>query len=171
MIGRTVRAMETLQAGSCIICYETDPPPIQSGCACRGDSGLAHVGCLIKVAASQAAHRGSASWRRCQTCKQDYTGAMQVALADAWWSRARDQAEQSPERLDAACNLANSLYAQGRYAEAEQMQRNSHEVEMRLLGAEHPDTLATASNLAQSLFTQGKYAHAEQIQREVHEVC
>ena len=28
---------------SCIICLDSDPPPIQSGCGCRGDAGLAHA--------------------------------------------------------------------------------------------------------------------------------
>ena len=142
---------ETETDGACIICYETRPPPIQSGCGCRHDGGLAHVGCLAQVATSQAAHRGSIAWRQCQTCKQDFTGAMQIGLAEERWSRVRDQAEASAERLDAACVLANSLLAQAKYAEAEQFQRELHAVEMRVLGAEHPDTLATAGNLAESL--------------------
>jgi hypothetical protein len=29
----------------CILCLDSDPPPIQSGCACRSDTGLAHLGC------------------------------------------------------------------------------------------------------------------------------
>ena len=70
--------------GACIICLDTSPPPIQSGCACRGDSGLAHIACLVRAAASQQAQRGSDGWRKCQTCKQDYTGAMQTGLAEAW---------------------------------------------------------------------------------------
>ena len=110
--------MDTLQAGSCIICYETDPQPIQSGCACRGLGGLAHVGCIIDVAASQAAHRGTSAWRNCQTCKQEFTGAMLNGLAEAWWSRVRDQPEDSSERLEAASNLAYSLGGQGRYSES-----------------------------------------------------
>ena len=36
--------------GACIICLDTSPPPIQSGCACRGDSGLAHIACLVRAA-------------------------------------------------------------------------------------------------------------------------
>jgi hypothetical protein len=39
----------------CFICLDSNAPPIQSGCACRGDGGLAHVDCLIQVAASQVA--------------------------------------------------------------------------------------------------------------------
>ena len=69
--------------GACIICLDTSPPPIQSGCACRGDSGLAHTACLVQAAASQQAQRGSGVWQKCQTCKQRYTGAMQTGLAEA----------------------------------------------------------------------------------------
>jgi len=49
---------------ACIICLDTSPPPIQSGCACRGDSGLAHIACLVRAAASQQAQRGSDAWRQ-----------------------------------------------------------------------------------------------------------
>jgi hypothetical protein len=39
-------------AGACIICLSNgDPLPIQSGCACRGDAGLAHVECRAEAAA------------------------------------------------------------------------------------------------------------------------
>ena len=65
--------------GACIICLDTSPPPIQSGCACRGDSGLAHIACLVQAAASQQAQRGNGVWRECQTCKHYYTGAMRAA--------------------------------------------------------------------------------------------
>ena len=153
--------------GACIICLDTSPPPIQSGCACRGDSGLAHVACLARAAASQQAQRGSVAWRQCQTCKQDYTGAMQTGLAEAWRSRVAGQAAESAERLEAEYVLARSLVDQGKDAEAEPMFRKLHEVEMRVLGAEHPDTLTSASSLAACLSMQGKYADAERIQREV----
>ena len=92
----------------CFICLESHPPPIQSGCACRSDSdsGLAHVDCLIEKAVSQQAHRGNKVWWECQTCGQDFTGAMRTGLGEAWWSRVCDQAEESEERLGAAHNLA-----------------------------------------------------------------
>ena len=57
-------AMAT-DAGACIICLDTSPPPIQSGCACRGDGGLAHVDCLVELAASQQAHLGKLAWKKC----------------------------------------------------------------------------------------------------------
>jgi hypothetical protein len=36
--------------GDCIICLTSDPRPIQSGCGCRGDAGLAHIECRIEAA-------------------------------------------------------------------------------------------------------------------------
>jgi hypothetical protein len=136
---------------ACIICLDTSPPPIQSGCACRGDSGLAHIACLVQAAASQQAQRGSDVWNRCQTCNQRYTGAMLTGLAEAWRSRVAGQAAESAERLQAESNLAVSLLYQRKDAEAEPMLRKLIEVQKRVLGAEHPSTLTSANNLAESL--------------------
>ena len=86
-----------------------------------------------------------------------------MELANAWWSQVHDRAEEDPERLAAASNLANSLDSQGKHAEAEEMQREVLAVRKRVLGAEHPDTLTTASNLATSLSRQGKHAEAEEM--------
>ena len=152
---------------ACIICLDSDPPPIQSGCACRSDTGLAHVGCLIEKAVAQQPHRGNKAWWVCQTCGQQFTGAMQTGLAEAWWSRVCDEAEESEERLAAAHNLGNARDKDGKYADAERINREVLGVERRVLGEEHPETLTTASNLAQSLSKQGKHAEAERINREV----
>jgi hypothetical protein len=91
----------------CLVCLDSDPPPIQSGCACRSDTGLAHVGCLVEKAVVQHPqqpewHRGKKVWWECQTCGQQFTGAMQTGLAEARWSRVCDEAEESAERLCAA---------------------------------------------------------------------
>ena len=102
----------------CIICLDSDPPPIQSGCACRSDTGLAHLDCLIEKALSQQVHRGGKVWWECQTCGQHFTGAMRTGLGEAWWSRVRDGAEESEERLCAAQNLARCRRRDGQYAEA-----------------------------------------------------
>jgi hypothetical protein len=90
-----IHQLDGNDGGACIICLDTSPPPIQSGCACRGDSGLAHIACLVRAAASQQAQRGNDVWRQCQTCKQDYTGAMRTGLAEAWRSRVAGQAAES----------------------------------------------------------------------------
>jgi tetratricopeptide (TPR) repeat protein len=151
----------------CFICFDSDPPPIPSGCACRGDTGLAHVGCKIDSAVAQLAHRGTKVWWECQTCKQEFTGPMKTGLAEAWWERVRGQAEESEERLAAADNRASSLTVQGKHAEAEQIFGEVLNVKRRVLGNEHPDTLMVRSNLAVCLGYQKKHAEAEKIYREV----
>jgi tetratricopeptide (TPR) repeat protein len=151
----------------CIICLESDPLPIQSGCGCRSDSGLAHVTCLVEKAVSQQPHRGYAVWTDCQTCKQEFTGAMKTGLAEAWWLRMCDQAEECLERLRAAVNLASSRFQEGKYPEAVRIAREVLAVQRRVLGDEHPEALTTAHELALSLTRQGKYVDAERINREV----
>ena len=141
----------------CFICYEASPPPIQSGCACRGPAGLVHLGCRVQAASYHQAAQAlvdrkdsSRWWFTCQTCKQVFTGAMRIGLANAWWSQVRDRAEEDAERLKAAQNLASSLAGQGKYAEAEEMLREMLAVRKRVLGAEHPDTLAAARDMLQA---------------------
>ena len=102
----------------CIICYEASPPPIPSGCACRGPSALAHVACRIRAAEIMGGHRGRQVWSECLTCQQGYTGPVLAGLANAWWTQVRDRPEEDLERLAAAQNLAGSVFQQGDYAEA-----------------------------------------------------
>jgi hypothetical protein len=104
--------------GTCYICYESQPPPIQSGCACRDEAGLVHIGCMVQVAVSQVGHRGVTAWWECHTCKQSFTGAMRTGLAEAWWARVRDAVQESAERQVPAYNLGESLYAKGQCGEA-----------------------------------------------------
>ncbi len=104
--------------GTCYVCYGSQPPPIQSGCACRGEAGLVHIGCMVQVAVSQAGHRGDIAWWGCHTCKQKFTGAMRTGLAEAWWARVRDAVEENAERQSAAYNLGQALCGEGKHAEA-----------------------------------------------------
>ena len=83
----------------CTICL--DGEPIQSGCACRGDAGLAHIECR----AMAAAHLDC--WAVCTTCGQAFTGAMQAGLAEAWWVRAQRLPAANLERVAAADNMAS----------------------------------------------------------------
>jgi hypothetical protein len=134
------------EAACCIICLDSDPPPIQSGCACRSDTGLAHLDCLIEKAVSQQANRGDTVWWECQTCGQRFTGAMLTGLGEAWWSRVCDQAAESEDRLCAAHNLAGCRLRDGQYMEAERIQREVLGVKRRVLGEEHPSTLTSAAD-------------------------
>jgi hypothetical protein len=89
--------------GTCIICLCDDAPfPIQSGCACRGDAGLAHVECRAEAAAHRVANFNEfEGWSNCATCGQDFSGAMQMGLTEAWWSKASSSAQN--ERAATGC--------------------------------------------------------------------
>ena len=92
---------------------------------------------------------------------------MERRLAEERWLRVRDQPVESKDRLAAASSLASSLHGQGKYAEAEQMERELLAVRRRVLGPEHPDTLNPMGNLARTMNRQGKRAEAEPIFREL----
>ena len=66
--------------------------------------------------------------------------------------------DEHPDTLNTAGNLALSCSEQGKYAEAEALQREVLAVQKRVLGAEHPDTLRTAGHLAESCSEQGTHA-------------
>jgi hypothetical protein len=133
----------------CIICLSggdeaQTPAPIQSGCACRGAAGLAHIACRIAAAEALAmGGRGPVSgWFACGTCRQHYTGAMQNGLAEKWWAAAKQlpetNADAVEERLAAAGNLADALSCAGKAAEAAAVERTLVESCKSLYGDDHP---------------------------------
>lgn len=132
----------------CVICIDSDPPPIQSGCACRGVAGLAHPACRARAAAAQEGTRGFDAWRECQTCRQPFTGTMARELAEAWCAHTSALAETSVERIAARSWLARALHSQGRREESDLLTLAAHESSRQALGDEHPSTLALAFNLA-----------------------
>jgi tetratricopeptide (TPR) repeat protein len=156
------------EAGACIICLESDLPPIQSGCACRGDAGLAHVECRAMAAAYRMANNNThEGWQTCATCGQEFTGPMQLGLAEAWWSKVQHLPKEDSQRLTAAVTLARALHAQGKHGRAEIVLVEVLAVQRRVLGPEHPATLLTAGHVAIALKSQGKYTTSEAIYREV----
>ena len=62
------------------------------------------------------------------------------------------------------------LTEQGRYAEAEKLQRETLDIRRRVLGPEHPDTLASVHNLAIVLYDEGRYTEAERLDRETLDI-
>src|SRR5258708_8325345 len=55
---------------------------------------------------------------------------------------------EPPEPLRNMLNLATSIQHQGRYADAEKLDRQTIEIRRRVLGPEHPDTALSMYNLA-----------------------
>jgi tetratricopeptide (TPR) repeat protein len=63
-------------------------------------------------------------------------------------------------------NLAGVLESQGKYEDAEAMNRQTLALSETVLGREHPSTLTSMSNLALVLRRQGKYEDAEAMNRQ-----
>ncbi|KAH6874681.1 hypothetical protein B0T10DRAFT_610521, partial [Thelonectria olida] len=71
------------------------------------------------------------------------------------------------DRLSQMCDSAITAYEQGKYDDAESMQRRVMELQEDALGSEHPDTLESMNNLVVILDRQGRYGEAELIERRV----
>ncbi|KAK1656993.1 hypothetical protein BDP55DRAFT_43077 [Colletotrichum godetiae] len=71
---------------------------------------------------------------------------------------------------DLLCSIGESNNLLGKYAEAEQIHRQTLELREKVLGPENPDTLTSMDNLAVVLGSQGKYDEAEQMHRQTLEL-
>ena len=60
------------------------------------------------------------------------------------------------DTLTSVNNLASDLWSQGRYEEAEALDRRVLNRREKVIGKEHPDTLTSVSNLVSDLRAQGK---------------
>jgi tetratricopeptide (TPR) repeat protein len=65
--------------------------------------------------------------------------------------------------------LAVVYLAQGRYDEAEALQKRTLEGRMKRLGAIHPNTLASMNSLANVYSAQGRYDEAEALRKRASE--
>ena len=152
---------------ACVICFGSVPPPVQSGCACRSDSGLVHAACLIRKALVQEPHRGGEAWRTCQTCNQTFTGPIRTALAREVCSRAQTLPELSYARLYCEEYLADSLCGDGAYAESVLLSGKVLASLKCKLGSDHPATLMCAHRLARKQAFAGDYRTSEETDRAV----
>jgi hypothetical protein len=108
---------------ACVICWEGSPPPIQSGCACRGDAEWAHASC--RMLAAQHAKESSAStdnilsYGMCFTCHQQFNGPMAVELAQGLLSRSQGRPSELNGWIFSTKILSNALLGEGEFVEAE----------------------------------------------------
>lgn len=65
--------------------------------------------------------------------------------------------------------LGDTLNKEGRYSEAEALQRQTLDAMRRVLGPEHPYTLGMTDELAETLDREGHYEEAEKLARETLE--
>jgi Flp pilus assembly protein TadD len=73
---------------------------------------------------------------------------------------------EHPHTLTSMSNLASVLRSQGKYEEAEAINRQTLAQGEKVLGPEHRFTLKSMSNLAGVLDSQGKYEEAEAMNRQ-----
>jgi hypothetical protein len=90
-----------------------------------------------------------------------------------WWRKLADlwkrHQPEGARSLDTLSGLAAMLHAQGRFGEAEEVERQILESSERVLGSDHPDTLSSMNNLAQTLYAKGDRARAQELQEQVVE--
>ena len=145
---------------TCIICWMGgSPPPIQMGCACRGNAGEAHPACLVQW----AQQRGG--WTKCQTCRQKYTGEMQAQLAHAWGLAVAHGAEA--DKVAAESALLAALVENGHAEDAMVPMQVLYRQCALMFGVGHPHTCTVGGNLAAVLHKMKKFQEAEIMQRDV----
>jgi tetratricopeptide (TPR) repeat protein len=143
---------------ACWICYEHafaaeagahSAGPLLRACACRGpDASFSHLPCLVKYAGANRAASGGKSWYECPTCKQDYTGELQLGLARARWELVRGRAAEDGERREAMSDLAIALQDAGDFDGALPLFEEVLAVARSIYGDDHPGTLTSINNLA-----------------------
>ena len=152
----------------CTVCLEggDEPLPIQCGCACRGDAGLAHIACRANVAGHKS--RGcNLAWEFCPTCDQRYTGRMRMGLAREIVRRMEGRAPQDVHRLTARQNLGQALHAAGEHGEADVLLRDVLATFHRWVGPAHSGTRTARMALANGLLRQNRHAEAAPVLREM----
>ena len=89
------------------------------------------------------------------------------ALAMVGFVNARQEAARADlEALNAVTSLARMLQAQGRFAEAEPLYRQSLAKHRGLFGSDNVEVSTSLRNLAALLMAQGKLSDAEPLYRE-----
>ena len=76
---------------------------------------------------------------------------------------------RDPRSLRSRNDVAVVLEAQGRYREAEVLDRETLQIRREALGPRSPDTLLSMNNLAEALEAEGRYGEAEPLLRETLE--
>ncbi len=153
---------------ACLVCYEHRPPPIRTGCGCRGTNGWAHVDCLARAARFQQAHRGETVWGECHICERAFSGEMLVFLAEAWVAACDELPARDPTaRFRALGHLSTCRLKQGRYADAERINWELLERLTRERGEGHLQTMVCAGDLALSLSYTRKFAAANRLFADV----
>ncbi|CAN9174148.1 unnamed protein product [Alternaria alternata] len=75
--------------------------------------------------------------------------------------------DDDKERLWLVSKCAATLYSEGRWKEAEELEVQVLQTRKRVLSDEHPDTLTSMNNLASTYSNQGRWKEAEELEVQV----
>ena len=150
------------------------------GCGCRGDSGTAHLSCLVRQAkilqqddvGVQGTHQW---WRKCKVCGQWFEGAVARALTWACWKHALvasypDPDEQNIYQIMGMHVLGCTLRNEGRHSESIAVTRAKFEF---LQGSSHADPgssfeIEAIEHIALDLYDLERYEEALPLIRECY---
>ena len=158
----------------CYICLEAVAPDTNEGlvrmCACRGDSGFAHVSCLARgaqAAVERDADTGGARWYTCGLCKQKYHGVVHCALGWACWRTHLGRSECHNVRIWAMNQLGNGLHDARHDADALTVREAELATKQRH-GAPEGNILIAQTNLAMTYARCGRRPEALRLRQEVY---
>mmetsp|Transcript_20863 Transcript_20863/g.62249 ORF Transcript_20863/g.62249 Transcript_20863/m.62249 type:complete len:224 (+) Transcript_20863:281-952(+) len=145
------------EGATCFICCEDGD--LVRGCACRGDNGWVHIGCLVRHAEAisrppKTPKTYFSTLRRCVTCRQEHEGAVNLALARATWLRYAGDEPLSKWRLVALGNLGATLCNEcdpNLLLEAQQKCQQLVDAYTALNGTDHVATVKAEQHLANAM--------------------
>ena len=108
--GQIERAARDLdEPPTCYICLEGGEGLVRE-CNCRGNSGFAHLECLIQYAKTQSPQNTfSFRWHSCRNCRGSFTGTTRLALARECWKTYCSEPEGDWRRMWALDTLVAPL--------------------------------------------------------------
>ena len=157
---------------TCYICLEGGEGLVRA-CNCRGNSGFAHLECLIQYAKTLSPQNSfSFRWRSCRNCRGSFTGTTRLALARECWKTYCSEPEDDWRRLWALDTLVTPLSDEHychpealRAAEAHLATLQKH------FSHEDPtgDRLAAAKDGVQLCYSKlGRHAEALELAEDIH---
>ena len=185
--------------GTCYICWSGGEGLVRS-CACRGESGIVHLSCLVQTAARtpiQIVAGADSKWLRCGVCEHLFDDKVSHALSWAAWREfVRPPAEWPEEHAEvmwkaaqegAACILTRSLCMIGRHEEAlpiaemyleslrerqpDERYHPDEQARAAVLEAKQANILGAQGMIVGIMVDLGRLEEAVELQREVFAGC
>ena len=167
---------------TCYICtVGAEKEGLVRGCGCRGDSGIAHLSCLVQQAKilqqDDVGVQGTYEWwRKCKLCDQNFEGPVGRALAWACWKHGLTVSYPDPDEITyfqawGMNNIGLSLRQDNHHVESLAVT----EAQLEFLRASQfdegcPYMMLTKKNLALDLHYLERYEDALPLYRECYEV-